>query len=142
MLQQVGRRNHKCSKLGIMLSCSICSQRVASLNPTQGSNLDSLKSHKERLGRTSQVLSRLKDGSGMYGISTPEWVRVLGINTPLSKTSRCSVSVRPVRPVDSNKLAVGPRPVRPVGRTGHSRFSAPKCFSLIFLTWDGYEHFW
>ena len=33
------------------------------------------------------------------GFSTHEWVRVWGINTPLSKTSRCSVRLRLVRPV-------------------------------------------
>ena len=47
------------------LTAQIAHLANVSLNPTQGSSLDSLKSHKERLGRTSQVLSRLRDGSGM-----------------------------------------------------------------------------
>ena len=53
----------KASKYG--LAAQMISFANVSLNPTQGSNLDSLKSHKERLGRTSQVLSRLRDGSGI-----------------------------------------------------------------------------
>ena len=47
------------------LTAQIALLAKVSLNPTQGSSLDSRKSHKERLGRTSQVLSRLRDCFGM-----------------------------------------------------------------------------
>ena len=55
------------------------------------------------------------------GTSSPRKRGLRGINTPHFKTSHCNCQVdrsdrspRPVRPIGSNKLAVGPRSVRPV----------------------------
>ena len=128
--------------------CSHCLSALstkASLNPAQGFNSNHSNLTKRGWGGLLKCSHGSKMAQKYNGLSTLERVRVWGINTPLSKTSRCSVRVRPVKPVGSNKLAVGPRPVRTVGwtgQTGHTRYSSPKCFSLIFLTWDSYEHFW
>ena len=118
MLQSSWPTQPQVLKLGIMLSLLKCSQMKVSLNPTQGFN----SNHSNLTKRGWGGLLKCSHGSEMAlecnGISTHEWVRVWSINTPLSKTSRCSISVRPV---GSNKLAVGPersdrlaRPVRPV----------------------------
>ena len=56
MLQQVGDAITSAQARAYALTAQIALLAKVSLNPTQGSSLDSLK---------SQVLSRLRDGSGM-----------------------------------------------------------------------------
>ena len=127
MLQQVGDATTSAQARDYALTAQMLSyQRFHS---TQLNDLILIHSNLTKRGWGG--LLKCSHGSEMAlecnGISTPEWVRVWGINTPLSKTSRCSVRVRPVRPVgpvrpvSSNKLAIGPDrsdrsagPVRPV----------------------------
>ena len=86
-------------KLGLCSHCSNALLAKISLNPTQGFN----SNHSNLTKRGWGGLLKCSHGSEMAleynSISTPKWVRVWGINTPLSKTSRCSVRLRPVRPV-------------------------------------------
>jgi len=53
MLQQVGDTTASAQAMAYAFTAQMISFAKVSLNPTQGSNIDSLKSHKERLGRTS-----------------------------------------------------------------------------------------
>ena len=96
---RVGRRNLKCSKLGMFLSCSNGSQGMDSLNPTQRFTLNQATLTKRGWGGLSKCSQGSQDVLKCSSISTHEWVKSWGINTPSHKTSRCPVSVRPVRPV-------------------------------------------
>ena len=114
-------------KLWLLTCCSNCSSHYAQQSHTRSISQPNPKicnlvstTHKECWGELAGQENTL-GSSGMPGNQHHSKERAEGINTPLSKTSRCSVSTdrsdrlpRPVRPVGSNKLAVGPRPVRSV----------------------------
>ena len=76
-------------KLGLNLSYSNDSQGMDSLNPSQRFNLNQATLTKKGWGGLSKCSQGSQMCSGSYGISTHEWVKSWGINTPLSKTSRC-----------------------------------------------------
>ena len=138
MLQQVGWRNRKCSKLGNVFLLLKCSQGVVSLNPTQEFNSNHWNLTKRGWGGLLKCSQGLEMAQEWNRSSTPERVRSWGINTPLSKTSRCSVSVRPVRPVYLNTSRWPSGHLRPVP----GGFWKLGVFSRAFLTWDCFEHFW
>ena len=96
---RVGRCNRECSKLGLNLSCSNGSLEMDSLNPTQEFNLNQATLTKRGWGGLSKCSQGSQDVLKYSSISTHEWVKSWGINTPSHKTSRCPVSVRPARPV-------------------------------------------
>ena len=96
-----------------------CLSRNGFTQPNLKIHLESSNSHKEKgWGGLSKCSQGSQDVLKCSCISTPEWVKSWGINTPSHKTSRCPVSVRPVRPV--------PR----TSQTGTSLFSAVSTLSL------------
>ena len=125
----------------LKMQLSQCSTISHLLNlSTQSKDMQSNGLNSQRvLGRASWPRKRLKKLRRMQGTSNPQRRGLRGINTPLPKTSRCSVSTdrsdrspRPVRPVGSNKLAVGPW----TGQTGppnRSDRSGPENSKPLFI---------
>ena len=110
-------------KLGLMLSLLKCALSKSFTQPNSKDSTLITQISQREVGEDFFKCSHDSEmGLESNGISTHEWVRVWGINTHLSKLAvalsdldRSDRSPRPVRPVSSNKLAVGPRPVRLVG---------------------------
>ena len=107
MLQRIGRRNRKCSKLGNVLSLLKFSQRMVSLNQLNDSTLITQISQ-SKIGEyfSSAQMAQSWLRTVKASVHTKK-VKSWGINTPFSKISRCSVRVRPARSV-SQTSQTGP----------------------------------
>ena len=71
MLQQVGDATAGAQAMAYGLTAQMISFANVSLNPTQGSNLDSLKSHKGRFGEDSSS-----------AIMAQRWLRITMASAP------------------------------------------------------------
>ena len=131
-------------KLGLNLSFSNDSQGMDSLNPTQRFNLNQATLTKRGWWGLSKCSQGSHKCSECNGISTHEWVKSWGINTTLSKTSRCPCLCQ-TDPSDRSLLKTSRwrlRLVPWIGQTGLTLKSAVLALSPTNLSMDCFEHLW